>query len=62
MGETKLGTRMNGSNQRFPGRSVRSITNARSPPSGTAMIVMPVEIRNELRSAFQKSGSRKMKS
>jgi hypothetical protein len=62
MGETKLGTRMSGSNQRLPGRSVRSITNASIAPSGTAMSVIPVEITSELPSALQKSESAKTNS
>jgi hypothetical protein len=44
----------------LPGKSVRSITNASTAPSGTAMSVMPVAISSELASAVQKSASAKM--
>ncbi|EIS20517.1 hypothetical protein YPPY54_3595, partial [Yersinia pestis PY-54] len=42
MGETKIGTRINGSIIRRPGKSVLIIRKARIPPSGIAITTSPV--------------------
>ncbi|MNI38363.1 hypothetical protein D3C73_924970 [compost metagenome] len=41
MGDTNTGTRISGSIQRRPGRSVRIIRKASMPPSGMAMMASP---------------------
>ena len=61
MGEMNTGTSTSTSMIRCPGRSVRVSRKASAAPSGRAISTIPAAITTELRNAFQKSGSSKMK-
>ncbi len=61
MGEMNTGTSTSTSMIRCPGKSLRVSRKASAAPSGRAISTIPAAITTELRNAFQKSGSSKMK-
>jgi hypothetical protein len=60
IGDNTIGTSSAGSIKRFAGRSVRTTRKASSPPSGTAIAVIPAARTIEVRKARAKSGSPKI--